>query len=147
MLNPVWKRAWLICGALDIGFAAIVTLLNGKDLGDMLRGVAAGPFPGASQWGTGGALLGLATHFALMAVMIAVFALLLQRTALGRMHWLVSGAIYGVALWLVMYGVVLPLRFGAPFPNPDPVRTLLWFAPHVLCVGWPAAWLLTRNRR
>lgn len=141
--RSAWTRAWLVCGTLDIAFATMMTLIMGKQsVGAMLRGVAAGPFgDGAKDWGAAGSLLGLATHFTLMAVMVAVYFLSARRSPLGRVPWLLAGTLYGVALWLVMYGVVLPHRFGAPFPNPDPVKAFIWFLPHVLCVGWPLAYI------
>ena len=39
----------------------------------MLRYVASGPFPAATDMGASGAILGLLVHFALMAIMAAVF--------------------------------------------------------------------------
>ena len=135
-------KIWLVCGSLDIAFAIVATLITGGSVPAMLRGVAAGPFgDGAEDWGMVGMLAGLATHFSLMLIMVSVFILLLQRSPAGRLPWLLSGAIYGVGLWLVMYGVVLPARFGTPFPMPGALKAFVWFLPHVLCVGWPAAWM------
>ena len=78
MQRSIWKPivvATLICGTLDIVFAMILTLLRGKQIGNMLRFVASGPFPDATQWGPSGALAGLAVHYTLMAIMVAVFVL------------------------------------------------------------------------
>jgi len=142
-MKSAWIKAWLVCGTLDIAFATVATLLNGRDVGAMLRGVAAGPFgDAASDWGMAGSLLGLATHFTLMAVMVSVLALLMRRTAFGALNWLLAGTIYGFVLWLVMYGLVLPWRFGAPFPNPARVKAFIWFLPHLICVGWPLAYIM-----
>ena len=63
--------ATLISGSLDILFAMILTVTRGGEIGNMLRSVASGPFPSATEMGTGGAVLGLAVHFALMAIMAA----------------------------------------------------------------------------
>lgn len=64
--------AWLLCGTLDIAYAAVWSVLAGSNPGKMLRGVAKGPFgDGAGDWGLGGALAGLATHFAIMFAMVA----------------------------------------------------------------------------
>ena len=41
----------------------------------MLRYVASGPFPAATDMGTAGAILGLLVHFTLMAIMAAGFVL------------------------------------------------------------------------
>jgi len=140
--RSAWLKAWLVCGTLDILFATIMTLIAHKDVSAMLRGVAMGPFgDGAKDWGMVGSLLGLATHFTLMAAMVSVYFMLARHTALGKLPWLVAGALYGVALWLVMYGIVLPARFSAPFPDPDHAKAFLWFLPHVVCVGWPLAYI------
>ena len=73
--------AWatLVAGTLDILFAAILSLVRDREPADMLRFVASGPFPQATEWGAAGAWLGLATHFALMAIMATVFVLVAQR--------------------------------------------------------------------
>lgn len=146
-MKSAWTRAWLLCGTLDILFASVMTLIARKDVGAMLRGVAMGPFgDGVKDWGLAGSLLGLATHFAIMAAMVGVYFALARHTRIGRLPWLLTGTVYGIALWVIMYGLVLPLRFGAPFPNPDPAKAFIWFAPHVLCVGWPLAWLARARR-
>jgi hypothetical protein len=78
MQRTIWKPiaiATLVCGTLDILFAMILTLLRGKQIGNMLRIVASGPFPDATQWGAPGALAGLAVHYTLMAIMVAIFVL------------------------------------------------------------------------
>ena len=80
--------ATVVCGTLDILFATILTVLRGKDVAAMLRFVASGPFPGAAHWGAAGSLLGLAVHFTLMAMMVAVSSArvngLLIRRRIGR---------------------------------------------------------------
>ena len=68
MLRPI-AIATLISGSLDILFAMILTVTRGGEIGNMLRSVASGPFPAATEMGTGGAVLGLVVHFALMAIM------------------------------------------------------------------------------
>ena len=112
--------ATLLAGTLDIAMAAIDTAAKGKAVEAMLRAVASGPFPGASQWGMQGAILGLAVHFVLIAIMATVFLLAWRHIRLVRDHPLIAGALYGLGLWLVMYGLVLPIRFGAPFPTAAP---------------------------
>ena len=142
-------KAWLLCGALDALYATTLTIVFGKQtVVAMWQGVAAGPFGDAAKaWGARGALLGLFVHFAIMAVMAAFALALFSRSLLGRLAPWLGGTIYGLALWLVMYGIVLPARFGAPFPNPDPLKLILGLAPHVLLVGIPMAILLRASRQ
>ena len=89
--------ATAVAGTLDIGFAAINTAAAGKPVTGMLRSVASGPFPDAVHWGTAGALTGLAVHFAIMAVMAAVFVIAYDRMAWVRRNTLLAAALYGVA--------------------------------------------------
>jgi hypothetical protein len=127
--------ATLLAGTLDIAMASIDTALAGRPVAGMLRAVASGPFPGARSWGAAGAAAGLLVHFAIMAAMAAVFMLAWRRVAVVRTHPLAAGAVYGVALWLLMYGIVLPLRFGAPFPTPDPLEIAKQLFAHIVLVG------------
>ncbi len=123
-----------------------MTLIAGGSVGGMLRGVASGPFPGAHAWGTGGAIAGLGVHFALMAAMVAAwFAAVRRWPALGARPWWISGTIYGISLYLVMNAIVLPIRFGSPFPPADIARAAALFLPHIFLVGWPIAWF-ARNK-
>ena len=62
-----------------------------------------------------------------------------------RQPWWLTGAIYGFGLYLVMNAIVLPLRFGAPFPPADPVRGVIALLPHIILVGWPLAWLTRKG--
>jgi len=137
--------ATAIAGTLDIGMAAIETSRAGKPVAGMLRAVASGPVPDAANWGAAGAVLGLAVHYAIMAVMAAVFILARDRIAWVRAHTLIAAALYGVVLWLVMYGLVLPLRFGAPFPSHDPTALAKQLFAHVVLVGLTIG-LVARSR-
>ena len=72
--------AWALCGTLDILYAAAWSLLAGGTVGGMLRGVAKGPFgDAAGEWGLGGALAGLATHYAIMGAMVAFWFAAVRR--------------------------------------------------------------------
>src|SRR6476661_1200755 len=141
MRGSLWKPiavATLVCGTLDILFAIILTLLRGKQIGNMLRFVASGPFPEATQWGTAGALLGLVVHFTLMAIMVAVFVSLARRLTHNVDMPFRAGLAYGVVTWAAMNLVVVPLRFHAPFPPPTLSIATQLFA-HVVLVGLPTA--------
>ena len=127
--------ATAIAGTLDIGMAAIETARAGKPIAGMLRGVASGPFPAAADWGAGGAVVGLVVHYAIMAVMAAVFLFARDRVHLVRRYTILCALAYGVILWLVMYGAVLPLRFGAPFPSSSAEAIAKQLFAHVVLVG------------
>lgn len=143
--NP-FLFAWLLCGTLDIAYAAVWSVLAGSDPGRMLRGVAKGPFgDGAGDWGVGGALAGLATHFAIMGAMVGFWFFAVRRIPALRHPWWLTGTLYGFGLYLVMNAIVLPLRFGAPFPPADLVRGLVALFPHIVFIGLPLAWLTGKD--
>jgi hypothetical protein len=135
--------AWLLCGTLDIVYAAVTSVIAGGTVSSMLHAVASGPFgDGARTWGIGGDIAGLATHFAIMGAMVAFWFFVARRwTALTAWPWWLTGTIYGLILYTIMNGIVLPLRFGSPFPNPDMTRNAIALFPHIFFVGWPLAWL------
>lgn len=140
--------AWLLCGALDIAYAAVASVVQGGTVAGMLRAVASGPFGnGARDWGVAGSIAGLGVHFAIMGAMVAAWFLAVRRwPALARWPWWLTGALYGGLLYVVMNGIVLPLRFGSPFPPADLVQGTVALFPHIALVGWPLA-RTTRARR
>jgi len=138
-------KAWLLCGALDALYATGLTFARGGEAAVTWRGVAAGPLgDAAQQWGAGGVFAGLLVHFAIMATMTGVALVLFRRTPLADANPWLAGTLYGLALYGVMYGLVLPARFGAPFPNPDKLKLALGLLPHVFLVGIPMALILRR---
>lgn len=146
MLRPV-LLATLVAGTLDIAAAIGLTLYYGRrSVADMLRYVAAGPFPDAPQWGAAGAALGLAVHFAIMAVMVAVFMLAARRLpALRQGPWL-WGTLYGLLTYVVMNLVLVPLRWPEAFP-PSARGIVTQLFCHVVLVGIPIALIAARHFR
>jgi hypothetical protein len=145
MFKPI-LAATLVAGTLDILAATILTLVRGGQPMTMLRTVASGPFPGATQWGARGSLLGLAVHFALMAIMATVFMLAASRW---RGLWekpLFWGLLYGLATYVAMNLVVVPLRWPAAFP-PSPLSAATQLFCHIVLVGIPIALIAARNFR
>ena len=145
LLRPI-LTATLICGTLDILAATILSLTLGRGPANMLRFVASGPFPDAPDWGAGGAVLGLATHFVLMAVMVSVFMLAAARwPALWAKPW-ASGIGYGLVTYVAMNLIVVPLRFAGAFP-PRPISIGTQLFCHIVLVGLPVAWIASRHFR
>ena len=149
MKASIWKPALiatLVCGTLDILLAVILSSIFGKGPAAMLRGVASGPFPGATEWGAAGSALGLATHFILMAIMVTVFMIAArERSTLLDRPW-VAGLVYGLITYVVMNLIVVPLRFGSPLPPPARAILTQLFA-HIVLVGWPTAFIARRYLR
>jgi hypothetical protein len=138
-------KATMVSGTLDILFAMFLTLAYGRSIGDMLRYVASGPFPSATTMGDAGALLGLAVHFSLMALMAGIFLwAAMRRPALLDHPWR-TGTLYGLVTFAVMNLVVVPLRFDRPLPTkPMAIATQLF--AHIVLVGLPFAFIARRDR-
>jgi hypothetical protein len=137
--NPIIV-ATLVCGTLDILLAVILTVWRGREIGAMLRFVASGPLPSATDWGPAGAILGLAVHYALMAVMAAVFVLAARRSPAILDRPLLAGLAYGLITYIVMNLIVVPLRFPAAWP-PKALSICTQLFAHVVLVGWPTAFI------
>jgi hypothetical protein len=147
--NAVWKPivvATLVCGTLDILLAVILTLMRGKEPAAMLRFVASGPFPQAADAGAAGSLLGLAVHFALMAIMVAVFVLSARAYPALLDNPLLWGLIFGLVTYVVMNLIVVPLRFPAAWP-PKGISIATQLFAHIVLVGWPLAFISRRFLR
>jgi hypothetical protein len=112
----------------------------------MLRYVASGPFPAAAEWGAAGAALGLAVHFTIMAVMVAIYVAAAGRIAALRERPPLWGTLYGLATYVVMNLVVVPLRFEGAFP-PSLRGTVTQLFCHIVLVGLPIAYVASRHFR
>ena len=138
--------ATAVSGALDIVFAIVLTLVFGRNVDDMLRYVASGPFPAAKDWGVAGAALGLAVHFTLMAIMASVFVLAARRFPDMLASPLKWGVIYGLLTYFAMNWVVVPLRFDRPLP-PSGLSIATQLFAHIVLVGIPFALITARTLR
>jgi hypothetical protein len=142
MLRPI-AIASAISGTLDILFAMILTVAFGREVPNMLRYVASGPFPAATGMGIAGAWLGLIVHFALMAVMAtALMVAVSHRPRLAR-NPIILGIAYGLATYVVMNIIVVPLRFGTPLP-PKTLSIVTQLFAHIVLVGIPMALIARR---
>ena len=141
--NVIWKPviiATLVCGTLDILLAVMLTLMRGKEPAAMLRFVASGPFPGATEWGSSGSILGLAVHYSLMAIMVAFFVVAAKNIPALTSQPLLWGLFYGLVTYVVMNLVVVPLRFPAAWP-PKALSIGTQLFAHIVLVGWPLAFI------
>jgi hypothetical protein len=133
--------ATLVAGTLDILSAFVFA----GAVVSVLQTVASGPFGNAVAEGPAGAPLGLAVHFAIMAVMVTAYVLSAQRIPALNRHWIAAGLLYGVALWLVMYWIVLPLRWDSFQPPGELVPIAKQLFSHCILVGLPIAWFAARH--
>jgi hypothetical protein len=110
----------------------------------MLRFVASGPFPPATEMGTAGAALGPLVHFALMAIMAAAFMWIAGHRRVLLDTPFRTGMAYGVITYFVMNWIVVPLRFDAPLPL-KPMQLATQLFAHVVLVGIIFALVATRT--
>ena len=145
MLKPI-AIATAISGTLDILFAMILTLWFGRQIPNMLRSVASGPFPAATDMGTSGEILGLVVHFALMAIMATALVLLVRWRPQVAGTPLLTGIAFGLITYFIMNWLVAPLRFGIPLP-PKPLSIATQLFAHIVLVGIPMAYIAARYLR
>lgn len=124
--------AGLAGGAVDLVYASGVGALFGRGFQRVWQGVAGGWLgKPAFDMGWTSATLGLVTHFGIATAMAGAFALAGSRlAALYRRPWL-SGCAYGLVLYGVMYGLVLPARWPQTFPKWDGARSVADILAHV----------------
>ena len=138
--------ATLIAGTLDILAAVVLSSVYGNGPLPMLRYVASGPFPAATQMGLAGSLLGLAVHFALMAIMATIFVIAAGKLRALWQKPVLWGVLYGLATYAVMNWLVVPLRFHTPLP-PSTRAIVTQLFCHIVLVGIPIALVTARHFR
>ncbi len=138
--------ATLVAGTLDICSAFTYAAIAGRGPATVLRGVG-GAILGKTDGGVTPALVGLTLHYAIMAVIAAVYVLAVARKPTLRTRPVIGGIAYGLATWAVMNLIVLPLRWPALFPKFDTVSLAEQLFSHIVLVGIPIALIARRAGR
>jgi hypothetical protein len=130
--------ATLIVGVLDFCVVRVYWDSAGISFMRIGQSVARGWYGDASySGGIATALIGTATHFAIMFVMMLAYLLAAQRIHFMRRHMMVSAIAYGLLTFVAMNFVVMPLSRAA-----HPMKYDGWFLTsigvHVLLVGFGA---------
>jgi hypothetical protein len=129
----------LACGILDATAATIQAGTLGIKPQRVWQTVASGligPRAFESGWATG--ILGLALHFFISFVLATIYVLASRRMPFLVDRPFLAGALYGIAVYLVMNHIVLPLSRRAKRPfNPHFAITQLVI--HIFIVGWSIA--------
>ena len=144
---PLWKviaGATLLVGVLDLSDAFIFYALRGIPPIRILQGIAGGIY-GRAALGMGhrAALIGLLCHFFIAFSATTVFLLTSRKLPLGRHPW-IYGSLFGIALYIVMNYVVLPLSKIGLRPTPPLVPLINGVAALVFCIGIPLAFIARR---
>jgi len=135
----------VIAGALDITAAILTWMTRGAPAIRVLQGVAGGLL-GRDTFAGGGATaaLGLLLHFMIMSVIVALYVAASHGLSLLTRHAVACGIAYGIAVYVVMSFVVVPLSAAGGARPPSPYMVLEGVIVHILCVGVPIA-LITRR--
>jgi hypothetical protein len=140
----------LVAGTLDLAAAFISSWLRaGVGPVRVMQSIASGLLGAAAfTGGAGSAALGVALHFLIATVATAVFYVASRTLRFLVKQPITAGLLYGVAVYLFMNFVVIPLsavprRGGAP-PLSGRIIGLLII---MFCVGLPIALLVRRFER
>ena len=136
-------------GTLDITDACVYwAITKGVPPERIFQSVASGLLGKAAfKGGAQTAALGLALHFAIMAVMVAVYVLASRRLGVLTRRPVPMGIAYGAATYVVMNYVVLPLsQVGprGPFVLPSFINGL---AAHLILVGLTIALIVSSREK
>ena len=132
-----------VVGVLDISSAFVIWWQRGVTIQQGLQGIAAGLLGVKSfEGGMATACLGLALHFFVAFVVVSMFYLASRKIPFLSQQPLLSGALYGIGVYIVMYWFVLPMAFPA-------FRHRLWnellaVAIHISLIGLPCALIVRR---
>jgi hypothetical protein len=140
----VIARAGLVCGVLDISAAFLTWAPQGVMPIIILQGIASGvvgrkSFDGG--WATGA--LGLLLHFVIAFSAATVFYAASRKLRFMTERPILSGILYGVAVYLVMYWVVMPIAIAHRRPF-SITAALIAIVTHMVCVGLPISLVVHR---
>jgi len=139
-LLPPILTGGILAGALDkiAGFLA-AGLRSPQGIAAGLVGRSIAYHGGAATW-----VLGMALHFFIALVAATVYCVAAQRLGFLRQHWLVCGPIYGIAVYLVMTLLVLPvsaLHLAGPYTLGNLLQGVMI---HMILVGLPISYCLRK---
>ena len=131
--------AGLICGCMDITAALVVYGHYGRRAIPLLQGIAAGLLgPRALDGGLATAFLGLVCHFGIALGAATVFFFASRLMSFLIQHAVISGVLYGVAVYFFMNRIVVPLSNARKYPFSLKMM-IIGVVIHIFCVGLPIA--------
>jgi hypothetical protein len=135
--------AWLVAGILDITSAFIIAGAKGTGSIRMLQGIASGLLGKRSfEGGLVTAGLGLAIHFFIAFTAATLFYLVSRKFRFLIEHAIVAGLLYGIAVYLFMYWIVI--RFVFPSAHPSLSRDVTAVLVHMFLIGLPISLIVSR---
>ena len=140
---PTIALAGLIAGILDITSAFVIAGIKGTGSIRMLQGIASGLLGQRSfEGGMATAGLGLGIHFLIAFTAAVVFYAASRKLSSLTQHALVSGFLYGIAVYIFMYWVVMPLAF--PTAHHSTSRDVTAVIIHIILIGLPISLVVHR---
>jgi len=138
--------AGVIAGVLDLAAAVVTTILRDRPPIRMLQSIASGVL-GLDSYNGGlkTAALGVALHFVIATGAAAVFYATSRKFTFLVRQPIISGLIYGIAVYCFMNLVVLPLS-AFPHQISFPLSSLLiGVVVLMLCVGLPISLIVRQH--
>ena len=140
---PTIASAGLIAGILDITSAFVIAEIKGTGSIRMLQGIASGLLGQRSfEGGMATAGLGLAIHFLIAFTAAAVFYAASRKLSSLTEHAVASGLLYGIAVYIFMYWILVPLVF--PTAHHSMSRDVTAVIIHIVLIGLPIALVVRR---
>ena len=138
--------AGLLAGAGDLIFALVFYGFQGATPARILRGIAAGLLGhDALTMGSWTVALGAALHFFTAVCAAFVFYGLSRRVPFLTRRWALSGAAFGVGMFLFMHFIVIPLS-RLHFHLPTLYNTVGELGSHIFLFGMVIAFGVARAR-
>jgi uncharacterized membrane protein YagU involved in acid resistance len=135
----------LVAGTLDLAYALIANAMRGIEPVRIMQSISSGLLGSAAySQGAASAALGVALHFLMMFVICGIYYAASRRLSVLTERPIVMGLLYGVAVYVVMSFVVLPL---SAFPHPvshAPSAVAVASAAMLFCVGILIALIVRR---
>lgn len=138
----------LIAGTLDLTYACVSWGLRGVSPVTIMQSIAAGVLgPASFEGGVGSATLGVLLHYFILIVAAALYYAASRKFGLLTRRAVGCGLLYGVAIYVVMNFVVLPLSASAYRPTLTLGSVALNLSVHMILVGLPIALMVRRSMR
>ncbi len=129
----------LIAGALDITYAIVFSSFFGVPPIRILQSVASGLLgPNSFKGGVPSATLGLALHFFIALSAAFIYYAASRKLPLLTDHAVLCGLLYGIAIYVVMNYVVLPLSAAPKFRHSQ-LSITTGILVHMFFIGLPIA--------
>ena len=144
-VRPVWlPHPVLACGALvtvlDLGLAVAWWRTQGVPATQTLQAIAEWVMgPAAYLGGIATAFAGALLYGALMCALAALYRALARAFPLLLHRPVACGALYGIAMYLLVFGVAVPALIGRPAFSPPHWMAVCALA-YMFLIGVPCAW-------